>query len=321
MILTTHADYLASHSTSSQPLNKGRADKGPAWPEYLRQLQGQVEVKGGPPGGSPIPGSKNQTTVVNMAFSAATCDNHLFPRAIFGKPIPDIGDQIDLIQNGFNGTLQPGFGPHSVVNTVNGDTDVALIWIGTNDLNFFTANVTENGLFNGNATVTDPLRRGSIIDYVDCIFRRFSQLYEFGYRKFVLLEMIPLELTPYYNTDQVIDPQTGVVPFGLPTVIQQNVLSANFMYPYKAQDFERKYAGAQVEIFPAHELFKRFYFSPQEYGFKNVTSACYYCPTVDDGDLWADALHPSARADRILASKLSRFLKGDRGDALLKGQM
>lgn len=297
------------------PVPQGRADRGPAWPEYFRQLQGQVEVEGGPPGGQPSGNSHNQTNVVNMAFSAATCDNGLFPRKV-----PSVGDALQLVQNGFNGTLASGFGPRSVVNAVNGDTDVAVMWIGTNDLSFFATNTTRNETLNLEFAIDNPSRGGDILDYIGCIFGRFGQLYEFGYRKFVLIEMIPLELTPQYNHEQVVDEKTGVVPFGLPTVIQQATLSANFLYKYKAKDFEEDFSGAKVEIFPAHELFRRFYFHKEEYGFENVNTACTNCTLSPDENLWADELHPSARASRLLSVKLSRFLKGDRGEALLRGQ-
>lgn len=255
-----------------------------------------------------------------MAFAACTCDNELFPRVI-PKQIPDVGQQIELIQNGFNGTLAPGFGPRSVVNKVDAQTDVALLWIGTNDLSYFVANTTDDKKVNNGSMITDPYRKGDILDYTDCIFRRFGQLYEFGYRKFVLLEMIPLELTPFYNPGQVVDEHTGVVPFGTPTALQQNVLAANYIYPYKAQDFQRRYEGAHVEIFPSHELFRRFYFRKEEYGFKNVTGACGdACPITPEGDLWANDLHFSAQAAKLLSIKLLRFLKGDRGEELLRGR-
>lgn len=289
---------------------------GPAWPESFRQLQGQKEVDGGPPGGSPVPGSTNQTTVVNMAFSSATCDNNLFPRL----PIASVGDQIQLIQNGYNGTLASGFGSESVVNKVNADTDVALIWIGTNDLNFFTVNTTENHTRNMMDMETDPFRRGSILDYIGCIFGRFGQLYELGYRKFVLFEMIPLEFTLQYNPTQEVNQTTGVVPYGLATEIQQLTLSTNFIYPYKAMEFQAEFKDSKIEIFPMHELFERFYFNPSEYGFDNVNSTCNNCTITPDGNLWANDLHPGPRAGRIIAAKLMRFFKGDRGENLLAGE-
>lgn len=255
-----------------------------------------------------------------MAFAACTCDNSLFPRVI-PKQIPDVGEQIELIQNGFNGTLASGFGPRSVVNEINSHTDVALLWIGTNDLSYFVANTTDDKKINRDSMITDPLRRGNILDYIDCIFRRFAQLYQFGYRKFVLMQMIPLELTPFYNPGQKVDEKTGVVPFGIPTAMQQNVLAANAIFPYKAQEFQGRFQDVQVEIFPSHELFRRFYFHKEEYGFTNVTGACGdACPIAPRTDLWANDLHFSARAAEILSYKIIRFFKGDRGEKLLRGQ-
>ncbi|CAO1623714.1 unnamed protein product [Sympodiomycopsis kandeliae] len=296
------------------PLPEGRAAKGPTWPEHFRQLQGQKQTKHSPPGGDPVPGSKDQTKVVNLAFSAATCNNDLFPRTV-----PDVGDQLKLAQDGFNGTLQSGFGSRSVAKKPT-DRDVALIWIGTNDLNFFTVNTTTNRTENALDLKTDPFRAGSILDYIDCIFTRFDKLYQLGYRKFVLFELTPLELTPAYNPVRSVNQQNDVVPFGKPTVIQQLTLSANAIFPYKVAAFEQKYQDAKMEIFPTHDLFTRLYFNKEEYGFTDVQTFCQNCTFAPRGDLWADDLHFSSQAAKIIAAKLIRFFKGDRGDNLLKGR-
>lgn len=256
---------------------------------------------------------------MNLAFASAVCDNYLFP---INSTIvaPSVRDQIDLLQNGYNGTLTPGFGPTSVANRANAETDVALIWIGTNDLTFFIINTTDNKALNTHYMQYYKLPTGSILSYLDCVFDRFEQLYNLGYRKFVLFEMIPLGLTPEMNPARSVNPQNGAVPFGIPLVIQQMVLTTNYIYPIKAKEFEQSHKGAKIQIFPTHELFRRFYFHPQEYGFNNTQTVCANCTFSPEGDLWADDLHFSTHAARLIARKLARFFKGARGDDLLRGE-
>jgi hypothetical protein len=66
-----------------------------------------------------------------------------------------------------------------------GETVYAM-WIGTNDLG--------NGAF-----LTDSQVAGkTIADYIDCVYEAFDRLYEAGRRYFVLMNVIPLNLTPLY---------------------------------------------------------------------------------------------------------------------------
>lgn len=119
-----------------------------------------------------------------------------------------------------------------------------------------------------------PPRRGTINDFVACVFGRFDQLYKLGYRKMVLLELIPLELTPAYNPTANITSK-GLTALPLSTTVQQIVLAINALYPYKVADFEREHKGANIQIFPTHELWERFYFDKGQYGFTNVQDAEY----------------------------------------------
>lgn len=113
----------------SQPPPAGRAVQGRSWPEHLRIEQGQKEHKGGSPGGDPSKGSRHQTYIADLAQSGATCNNYFFPR----QPVNDVGEQIKLLQNKYNGTATQQVQP-----PVDSDTDVALIFIGTNDVSFCT---------------------------------------------------------------------------------------------------------------------------------------------------------------------------------------
>lgn len=67
------------------------------------------------------------------------------------------------------------------------DKTIYAIWIGTNDLG--------NGAF-----FTDQQPNNlTIIDYVDCVYDQLDRLYAFGARKFILMNIAPLDLAPQYS--------------------------------------------------------------------------------------------------------------------------
>jgi hypothetical protein len=67
------------------------------------------------------------------------------------------------------------------------DNTVYSMWIGTNDLGV-------------GAFLTDSsLHETTIVDYVDCIYDRFDVIYRAGGRKFVLMNTVPLQLSPLYG--------------------------------------------------------------------------------------------------------------------------
>lgn len=77
---------------------------------------------------------------------------------------------------------------------INDDKTVYTIWIGTNDLG-------------NNAFLTDSQMKGKLItDYIDCVYASLEKIYAAGGRWFVLMNVIPLNLTPQYAL-----PSTGGV--------------------------------------------------------------------------------------------------------------
>lgn len=66
------------------------------------------------------------------------------------------------------------------------DKTVYAIWIGTNDLG-------------NDAFLTDSQVKGKqITDYIDCVYASLEKIYAAGGRWFVLMNVIPLNLTPQY---------------------------------------------------------------------------------------------------------------------------
>ncbi|PWN93465.1 hypothetical protein FA10DRAFT_290661 [Acaromyces ingoldii] len=262
------------------PNPKGRADGGRSWPEWIRVDQHQVESKGSPPGGSPVKGhGSNQWNIVNLAQSGAVCDNN-----IFGRAVPDVGQQTHLYQTRYNTTA-----PAGKIYT-NASTTVLALFIGTNDVT-----IINNGT-------------GNVRQETACVKRRLEKLHDLGFRRFLVFENIKLQDAPLLNTpDQ--RRRTKV------HVRQDNQEQARL---FTELNLAWKHDGSHIETFPAFALFERFHDRNSEYGFTVVDEPCGACKNPDE-HLWYDALHPSSRAFHILARKVVRFLGGARGEHLLRG--
>jgi hypothetical protein len=69
---------------------------------------------------------------------------------------------------------------------IDDDKTIYAIWIGTNDLG-------------NDAFLTDSQVKGKqITDYIDCVYASLEKIYAAGGRWFVLMNVIPLNLTPQY---------------------------------------------------------------------------------------------------------------------------
>ncbi|KAL8283821.1 hypothetical protein RQP46_005253 [Phenoliferia psychrophenolica] len=272
---------------SCPPAPTGRAGGGPSWAE---QVANTTDIN-----------------VVNYAYSAATCSNVLFPRYAdqlnnVTALIPAVEDQIDIWQNNTD-TFLPV------------DTAIA-IFIGTNDLTFFT------GRFHPNPEI-DILPKGVILnDEVDCVLEQVARLRKLGYYRITVMNNIPLERTQLFSANSTQGygykiKQDG--PFVADTMA--GLVGANNRMIKDA--LIRNYAGTSgVSIFPTHQLYHEQFESPAKYGYtKPVSSFCEICPgetgssgectACDDPDahIFWDQLHPGVAAQAVLAEHMISFLK------------
>lgn len=142
---------------------------------------------------------------------------------------------------------------------------VYAIWIGTNDLAYdgFLTDVQPKGM--------------SLTYYTDCVYTQIDRLHAAGARKFVLMNVVPLELTPEFAT-----PQNGGLPAGeywtwkseYDVNITQSsekireyatMVNAVFQYqtPYSVQ-IAHRYPGSSFAIYDLHSLVREkldFFFS------------------------------------------------------------
>jgi len=119
-------------------------------------------------------------TLYDYAVSGAVCNStfaNTKRNAVSRNQIPAfLADTLYIS----NTTLKP------IISTPT-DQTIYGIWIGTNDLG--------NGAF---LTENQP-KNLTIMAYIDCVYAQLDLLYNFGARKFVLMNIAPLDLTPQYS--------------------------------------------------------------------------------------------------------------------------
>jgi phospholipase/lecithinase/hemolysin len=138
---------------------------------------------------------------------------------------------------------------------------VYAIWIGTNDLGD-TAFFTEE----------QPKGMG-LTNYTDCVFEQLDRLYDIGARRFVIMNIAPLDLSPQYalpENDGVTAPRywkdkTQYNSNLTQTSEKMRQYSAlvnsiyEFQIPYQVK-ITKRYAKSQFALFDVHSLV-RLHFS------------------------------------------------------------
>ncbi|KAI6044598.1 carbohydrate esterase family 16 protein [Pisolithus marmoratus] len=212
-----------------------------------------------------------------FARTGATCSNDLTYR-----PFPPLAEyQLpDYLNATRNGTIPP--------SSILPDETVYAIWIGTND-------VGANALLTQGVGVKKGV---SIVEVRKCVVDVVRKLYESGAKYFVVMNLIPLNLTPLYSPDSYTNRYW--------TAPRNTTEWSVFMH--------------ELPSFDAFALFADMYTNP------SFINACVFQPnesTTDpgactvvegpakDGYLWWDELHPSEQADRIVAREITAVMKGE----------
>ncbi|KAJ5492633.1 hypothetical protein N7539_001379 [Penicillium diatomitis] len=261
---------------------------GRVWPEYVHQYSG--------------------ATVYDYAVSGAVCDSVFAssPRnGVKQAQIPAFLADQDYFRSR---------DPKQVLRS--NHEAVYAIWIGTNDIG--------NGVF-----FTDSQPAGlPLSSYVDCVFEQLDRLHAVGARRFVLMNIAPLELTPQYAT-----PENGGLarPRYWPEKTQYNSNLTQisekmrqystlvndiykFQIPYELK-IHRRYKGSHFALFDVHSLMSDIWHNPSAYlngsAPLNVTGMAADTPSKDwDSYLWYDELHPSEQTDRVIAREFVDVLTG-----------
>ncbi|KAL3463684.1 GDSL lipase/esterase [Aspergillus heterothallicus] len=259
---------------------------GRVWPQYIGQYTG--------------------ANIYNYAKSGAVCDTLFSPSPRQGVKQNEIPSFLADKAYTSNTTGQPALynPPHETIYA---------IWIGTNDIGnraFFTE-LQPDGL--------------SLTAYTDCVFAQLDRLYEVGARRFVLMNLAPLHLSPQYAVAK--NGGVGSSPFwedkadystNLTRVSEKmrqysTLVNAVFDYqvPYEVR-IARRYPGSQIALYDVHSLMTDIWTHPAAYlngtAALNVTGFVTGCVNSTcneksswDSYMWYDELHPSEQTDRVIA--------------------
>ncbi len=216
---------------------------------------------------------------------------------------------------------------------------VYAIWIGTNDLGV------------GGFLLNNEAKGKTLTDFVNCNFNAFHQLYQNGARRFVLMNVIPLHLTPAYappekgnRLNQLWGPP---LPSNLSQVsleMQEQVSTVNAAFRDRAEMVavnSESYPDTNIALFDVYSLvsvstvgiivpdrkqFNDMYNNPTQYlngsTPANVTGSQVECTGVygslncvllpsPDSYLWRDFLHPSEQAGRVVAKEFLNVVSGN----------
>jgi hypothetical protein len=201
---------------------------GRVWPEYVNQYSG--------------------VNIYDYARSGSVCDSTISSKSRRGVK----QDQIPtfLADNEYvnNSTGQ------RVLDNPSAET-VYAIWIGTNDLG--------NGIF-----LTEEQPKGMpLTNYTDCVFEQLDRLYDIGARRFVIMNIAPLDLSPQYalpENDGVTAPrywkdktQYNSNLTQISEKMRQYSTLVNSVYefqiPYQVK-LTKRYAKSQFALFDVHSL-------------------------------------------------------------------
>lgn len=177
------------------------------------------------------------------------------------------------------------------------------VWIGINDINDSAAY---------NLTTSFPSFYSTLIN---AIYTSLQDLSSLGYKKFVILNLPPLDRTPT-NQDRVLLGKSA-----LPNATQ--VEWFNSALDTQSQDFERQNPETSALVFNAHKLLSGILDDPRKYGILNTTDFCpgakepdiesnyekYGCPTPLETYFWYDSGHITSKVHEELARALDTALR------------
>ncbi|ODQ56248.1 GDSL lipase/acylhydrolase family protein [Saitoella complicata NRRL Y-17804] len=256
----------------------------------------------------------------NYAVSGASCSNLLTPRHDLGAPKATSGVFPSVSEYEISAFLTD----HLVNTTYGGwalDLDpeetIYSLWIGTNDLGV-------DSLLTGN-----QIPGVTLVNTTACALNVFRTLYQYGARKFLLMNMIPLQLTPLYSRDAT-NSRYWKNEFNATSwniFMTELVTSGNELWRLGAPALAHELKGAEVGLFDSYGLFWDMYHEPEAYGLDNVTGWVAHCPVSGSGNcsyavsdyktngnqdrfLWFDELHPSEPAEKIVAREVVNAIKG-----------
>ncbi|KAI8933253.1 hypothetical protein NX059_009884 [Plenodomus lindquistii] len=255
----------------------GTAEGGPNWVEYLT-------------GCGVSPGLHNpQTCKVQLwdfAYAGAnTVSAANFTPAHWNHTV-SFQQQIQQFSNYGNPALES-------IGLKKKDALVA-VWIGINDINDLAKLRGKNATF---ASLYEKVQ--------EYVFESVEKVYELGYKKFLFLNLPPLDRGP-----------------PTPSVNASLVAEFNGIHAQHADAFQAKHKDATVLQYDVNTVLNEVLDNYEDYGFKNITNFCpgynqpdiqtnpakYGCGEGLDTYFWYNSGHTTSRTHQVFTEKLVKWL-------------
>lgn len=278
------------------------------------------------------------TDLFNYAVSGAVISNELTPRvesahafnfpAVLDYEVPAfLADVAFVNESTGTNTLYKNRSPNNTVYA---------IWIGTNDIGihcFFDASQI------GSVSYTGQRNVNTIRNYTEAHFQVFDILYGTGGRKFVLMNVAALQLSPLYGIPPPLGgglgnnlywtnkEESNITDVSFKMLEYTTLVNTIFDYqvPFELS-VAKRYPGASISIFDVNALINDIYNTPTEFftgeqGQQfNVTGFYHACNLTGDDCvdseapydtfLWYDALHPTQATMSIVAKEFVDVVGG-----------
>jgi len=135
------------------------------------------------------------------------------------------------------------------------------------------------------------------------IVTQISMLYDAGARHFLVLNMLPVGLTPYGLS--------GGPDFS--SELTERVAAFNDELLAQLGSYKCNYPAAHFYAMDVHQIYLDVLANPGLYGFLNVTDPALYVGGDPDTSLWWDFVHTTTRFHALVAEQAADLLNHHRG--------
>jgi len=274
----------------------------------------------------------------DYAVSGAAISNELTPRFLssINGDFPSVLDYEIPAFLADIAFVNESTGTNTLYTDRKSDNTVYALWIGTNDIGvncFFTDSEVGATSYKGQPGVN------TLRNYTEAQFEVFDELYKVGARKFVLINLAPLQLSPLYGIPPPLGGGIGdnlywtdkstqnITEISFKMLEYTRLVNTIFTYqtPFEVS-IAKRYPGASISLFDVNTLINDIYNTPTEFfpgeqgrnfnvsGFYHLCdfngANCVNQAAPYDTFLWYDPLHPTQATMSIVAKEFIGVVDG-----------